>query len=187
MSVSETKAVRHYIIQRSGPNTFVLSENQFSDLVQLIAFYRVHILDTAALTLPIPFEEALKNGVQIRAYHSTTRAKVTSPDAFPLYYCLTPCVCVRACVRACACVWCQCRPRASSYTGVMLLFSSVALKSHATPLTHWVLPFCSSILTLGTTKTCRFTRGRCSTLSRSMSQSGGGHSHKRHYKLVSFP
>jgi hypothetical protein len=99
MSVSETKAVRHYIIQRSGPNTFVLSENQFSDLVQLIAFYRVHILDTAALTLPIPFEEALKNGVQIRAYHSTTRAKVTSPDAFPLYYCLTPCVCV--CVRAC--------------------------------------------------------------------------------------
>lgn len=76
MSVSETGAVRHYIIQRTGPTSFTLSDNQFSDLVELIAFYRVHILDTAALTVPVPFQEALKNGVQIRAFHSTTRAKV---------------------------------------------------------------------------------------------------------------
>lgn len=76
MSVSESGVVRHYIIQRSGPTSFVLSENTFTDLVDLIAFYRLHILDSAALTVPVPFEEALKNGVQIRAFYCTAKAKV---------------------------------------------------------------------------------------------------------------
>jgi hypothetical protein len=45
--------VSHYIIQRSGPHSFVLSDKTFINLVELINFYRIHLLDISCLTVPL--------------------------------------------------------------------------------------------------------------------------------------
>lgn len=75
LSMSESNRVSHYIIQRSGPHSFVLSDKTFINLVELINFYRIHLLDVSCLTVPLPEKEALRNGVRINHFLITVRAK----------------------------------------------------------------------------------------------------------------
>lgn len=75
LSMSEGVRVSHYIIQRSGPHSFVLSDKTFMNLVQLINFYRIHLLDSSCLTVPLPEKEALRNGVKINHFLVTVVAK----------------------------------------------------------------------------------------------------------------
>lgn len=75
LSMSEGNRVSHYIIQRSGPHSFVLSDKTFINLVELINFYRIHLLDSSCLGVPLPEREALRNGTRVNHFLVTVRAK----------------------------------------------------------------------------------------------------------------
>lgn len=75
LSFSESDSVRHYVIQRSGPKSFVLSDQTFVDLPAIIEFYRIHLLDVSVLTCPLPPPELLENGRLAKMYLCTAAAK----------------------------------------------------------------------------------------------------------------
>eukprot|EP00729_Bicosta_minor_P008550 gene8550-29861_t len=75
LSVSENKKVSHYIIQRTGPASFTLSEKSFPNIPKLIEFYRLHVLEKTCLTSPLPPSEAQVNGKRIVFYLEVVRAK----------------------------------------------------------------------------------------------------------------
>eukprot|EP00040_Diaphanoeca_grandis_P009292 m.48324 g.48324 ORF g.48324 m.48324 type:complete len:558 (+) comp20708_c0_seq1:201-1874(+) len=75
LSLCEGTRVSHYIIQKGGPHSYVLSDQTFVNIVELINFYRVHLLDSTCLTVPVPETEALKNGVRIKQFLVIVRAK----------------------------------------------------------------------------------------------------------------
>jgi len=75
LSVSENKKVSHYIIQRTGPTAFTLSDKSFPNIPKLIEFYRLHLLEKTCLTSPLPPSEAQVNGKRIVFYLEVVRAK----------------------------------------------------------------------------------------------------------------
>lgn len=65
MSVSEADRVSHYIIQRKGKNIYRMGDRDFFDLVEIIDFYKTHLLDCTTLSVPLPLEGKLSKATMI--------------------------------------------------------------------------------------------------------------------------
>lgn len=62
MSVSESTRVSHYQVSREPDGMYNIGDVRFSNLPEIIDFYRIHLLDTAVLTAPLPLEGHAKGG-----------------------------------------------------------------------------------------------------------------------------
>lgn len=75
LSVSECNRVSHYIIQRTGPKSFVLSNKTFTDLPSLLDFYKIHILADSVLCRPLPARDALESGKLVSFFLERVKTK----------------------------------------------------------------------------------------------------------------
>ncbi len=53
LSVAEGVRVSHYIVQLSETGSYFIGDQEFADLVQVLEFYKMHILDTTTLSVPL--------------------------------------------------------------------------------------------------------------------------------------
>eukprot|EP00045_Choanoeca_perplexa_P009386 m.90331 g.90331 ORF g.90331 m.90331 type:complete len:359 (-) comp14876_c0_seq1:1089-2165(-) len=61
LSCAEGGKVSHYRITRTAPNAYQVGESTFKNLPEIIEFYKRHLLDTTALSVPLPMEGALQD------------------------------------------------------------------------------------------------------------------------------
>jgi hypothetical protein len=61
LTACESPRVSHYVITRQQTGEYIVGEQAFKDIVEIIDFYKVHLLDTAVLTAPLPLDHALSN------------------------------------------------------------------------------------------------------------------------------
>eukprot|EP00039_Didymoeca_costata_P005492 m.81966 g.81966 ORF g.81966 m.81966 type:complete len:556 (-) comp12843_c1_seq1:42-1709(-) len=75
LSVSECNRVSHYVIQRTGPKTFVLANKTFENLFELLEFYKIHILADSVLCRPLPAKDAIESGKAVTFYLERVKTK----------------------------------------------------------------------------------------------------------------
>ena len=61
LSCSEAGKVSHYRITRTAPNAYDVGDSTFKNLPEIIEFYKRHLLDSTALSVPLPMEGALQD------------------------------------------------------------------------------------------------------------------------------
>eukprot|EP00730_Choanoeca_flexa_P012818 TRINITY_DN4649_c0_g1_i2.p1 TRINITY_DN4649_c0_g1~~TRINITY_DN4649_c0_g1_i2.p1 ORF type:complete len:369 (+),score=96.65 TRINITY_DN4649_c0_g1_i2:127-1233(+) len=61
LSCAEGGKVSHYRIARTAPNAYQVGESTFKNLPEIIEFYKRHLLESTALSVPLPLEGALQD------------------------------------------------------------------------------------------------------------------------------